>query len=80
MLQPDQWGRWLSRGRGSIDRTRGRLLIILRELVAQIGVFLQQPGQLGGYHVEEGIHFVFVIAPLASRRLTECHTAHLCRG
>jgi hypothetical protein len=75
-----RWGRGLSRGRGGVDRTGGRLLIILRELGAQSGVSFQQPGQLGIYHVEEGIHFVFVIAPLASRRFTECHTAHLRRG
>jgi hypothetical protein len=68
------------RGRGGVDRTEAWLWVTLRELGAQSGVVLQQPGQFGLYQLEEGIHFVFVIAPLADRRLTEGQTAQLRWG
>src|SRR5918997_2208605 len=54
-----------------IDRRSTELAIELLNLVAEIVVFLDQTSQLGLNQVEEGVHLVLVVAPLADRRLTE---------
>jgi hypothetical protein len=52
-------------------------LITLRNLIAEIGILLDQPSQLGLDKVEEGVYLVFVVAALADRRLTERHVANV---
>jgi hypothetical protein len=53
------------------------LLIELLNLAAEIGVLLDQPSQLGLNKVEEGVYLVFVVTPLAQRRLTERDIANV---
>ena len=48
-----------------------RSALLLLNLIAEIGVLLNQPSQLGLNEFEEGINLVLVVAPLADWRLTE---------
>jgi hypothetical protein len=52
---------------------------MLLNLVAEIGVLVDQASQLGRHQVEEGVHLIFVVAPLADRRLTERDVANVSR-
>jgi hypothetical protein len=52
---------------------------MLLNLVAEIGVLVDQASQLGSHHVKEGVHLIFVVAPLADRRLTERDVANVDR-
>src|ERR671926_933335 len=55
----------------SVHRPSTELLVKLLHLVTEIVVLFDQPSQLGLNKVEEGVHLVLVVAPLADRRLTE---------
>ena len=49
----------------------GQLLIELGDPLTQVGVLLDEPGQLVLDQIEEGVDLVLVVAPLADRRLAE---------
>src|SRR5581483_11620855 len=55
----------------SVHRPSAQLLLKLLDLVPEVVVLLDQPSELGLNEVEEGVHLVLVVAPLADRRLTE---------
>ena len=60
-------------GTGAAGPGTGQLLVQLGDPLTQIGVLLDQPGQLVFNQVEEGIDLVLVVTALADRRLTERH-------
>jgi hypothetical protein len=60
-----------------LDRRSAPRLIAVLKLVAEIGVFLDQPSQLGLNKVEKGVYFAFVVAALADRWLAERDVADI---
>jgi hypothetical protein len=55
-----------------------QLLIQLVDPLTQVGVLLDESGQLGFHQVEEGVDLVFVVTTLADRRLAERHIVDVC--
>jgi hypothetical protein len=47
------------------------------DLLLEVVVLLDEPGQLGLDQVEEGVHLVFVITALAYRRFLERDVVHV---
>ena len=50
------------------------------DLLPQLVIVLNQPGKLGLDKVEERVHLVLVVAPLANRRLAERDVMHVSGG
>ena len=63
---------------GATGPGAGQLLVQLCDPLTQIGVLLDQPGQLVLDQVEEGVDLILVVATLADGRLTERHIVDVC--